>query len=226
MSLRALVAAAALAAAAASAAGLDAIAERDAAAGLRAALEKGALAAVAALGRNDGFLGDDRVRIALPESLARYERAMRAVGLGRYADELIVAMNRAAEAAVPEAKALVVDAVKKMTVQDAKAILAGGETAGTDYFRRTTSDALRAKFLPIVQKATKKVKLAEVYNRYAERGVQFGLIAKEHANLDDYVAQKALEGLFYMVAEEEKRIRRDPAKAGSDLIRKVFGALR
>jgi hypothetical protein len=209
-----------------SSAALEDITHKDAVGGLKAALEKGSQVAVATLGKTDGFFGNDKVKIPLPESARRAERLMRSVGMGKYADELILTMNRAAEAAVPEAKALFVDAVKKMTVQDAKGILTGGETAGTEYFKRTTSDPLRAKFLPIVQKATKKVKLADSYNRYAEKGAQFGLLKKEDANLDNYVTQRALDGLFFMVAEEEKKIRRDPVKAGSDIIRKVFGALK
>ncbi len=146
--------------------------------------------------------------------------------MGQYADELVLTMNRAAEAAVPEAKKLLVDAVKQMSVQDAQGILTGGDTAGTAYFKRTTSDPLRAKFLPIVEKATKKVKLAQVYEKYADKGVQFGLISKDQADLDGYVTQKALDGLFVMVAEEEKKIRQYPLKAGSSIIKKVFGALK
>ena len=207
-------------------ASLDAISNKDAVAGLRAALDKGSQVAVATLGKTDGFFGNQKVKIPLPESLQRAEKLMRSVGMSKYADELILTMNRAAEAAVPEAKKLFVDAVKKMTVQDAKGILTGGDTAGTAYFKRTTSEQLRARFLPIVQKATKKVKLADKYNEYAERGAKFGLVKKEDANLDSYVTQKALDGLFYMVAEEEKKIRQDPVKAGSDLLRKVFGALK
>lgn len=208
------------------AAQLDAITNRDATAGLRAALEKGAVAAVAVLGKSDGFFGNDKVKIPLPESLKRYEKLMRGLGMGKYADELVLTMNRAAEAAVPEARKLLVDAVKNMSVQDAKGILTGGDTSGTEYFKRTTSDPLRARFLPIVQNATKKVKLAEKYNEYAEKGARFGLVSKEHANLDNYVTQKALDGLLVMVAEEEKKIRQDPVRAGSAIIRKVFGALR
>ncbi len=207
-------------------AGLDRISNQDAVGGLKAALEKGSQVAVATLGRTDGFFGDGRVKIPLPESAQRIEKLMRQFGMSKYADELILTMNRAAEAAVPEAKALFLDAVKKMTVQDAKGILTGGDTAGTDYFKRTTSEPLRAKFLPIVQKATKKVKLADSYNRYADKGARFGLLKKEDANLDAYVTQKALDGLFFMVAEEEKKIRKDPVKAGSDILRKVFGALK
>jgi hypothetical protein len=126
---------------------------------------------------------------------------------------------------VPEAKKLFVDSIKKMSVQDAKGILTGGQTSGTDYFKRSTTDQLRQRFLPIVKKATAEVNLAEKYNRYAQKGVQFGLVKKDQANLDDYVTQKALDGLFYMVAEEEKKIRQDPLNAGSDIIKKVFGAL-
>ena len=134
-------------------------------------------------------------------------------------------MNRAAEAAVPEAKKLFSESIKKMSVQDAKGILTGGQTSGTEYFKRSTTDQLKLKFLPIVKQATARVKLAEKYNQYAQKGVQFGLVKKEQANLDDYVTQKALDGLFFMVAEEEKKIRQDPVKAGSDIIKKVFGAL-
>ncbi len=205
---------------------LERITHQEAIAGLKAALERGSRAAVSNLGRVDGFFGNDQVRIPLPESLQNAERLMRRFGMGKYADELVLTMNRAAEAAVPEAKQLFVDAVKKMSVQDAKAILTGGDTAGTEYFRRTTSDPLRERFLPIVQRATRKVRLAEKYNQYAERGAAFGLIDKEDANLDHYVTQKALDGLFVMVAEEEKKIRKDPVGTASSIIKKVFGALR
>lgn len=207
-------------------ANLDALTNQDATAGLKAALEKGSGIAVDLLGKTDGFYGNHAVKIPLPESLKKTQKLMRGIGMSKYADELELTLNRAAEAAVPEAKKLFVDAVKKMTVQDAKGILSGGQTSGTDYFKRTTSDPLRLKFLPIVKRATAKVKLAEKYNQYAKKGVEFGLIKKEQANLDDYVTQKALDGLFYMVAEEEKKIRQDPVKAGSDIIKKVFGALK
>jgi hypothetical protein len=205
---------------------LDLISGQEAASGLRAALEKGSQAAVAELGRADGFYGNPRVRIPLPDSLQRAEKLMRRFGLGSHADELILTMNRAAEAAVPEARRLFIDAVRKMSVQDAKGILQGGETAGTEYFRRSTEATLRQRFLPIVRRATAKVGLAQQYNEYAEKGAAFGLVKKEHANLDAYVTEKALDGLFLMVAEEEKKIRKDPVSAGTRIIRKVFGALR
>ncbi len=217
--------AAAMCCAAPAIAQLDRITNKEAVAGLKAALEKGSQQAVAALGRTDGFLANPKVKIPLPDSLTRAEALMRRVGMGKYADELVVSMNRAAEAAVPEARQLFVDSVRKMTVQDAKGILTGGETSGTEYFQRTTKDQLHSRFLPIVKKATEKVGLAQRYNDYAEKGATLGLVRKEQSNLDEYVTQKALDGLYLMVAEEEKRIRKDPLAAGTSIIRKVFGAL-
>jgi hypothetical protein len=204
---------------------LEGVTRADATAALRGALEKGSVAAVANLGRIDGFLGNPRVRIPLPESAERAERLMRRVGMGHYADELVVTLNRAAEAAVPEAKALFVQSVKKMTVQDAKGILTGGETAGTEYFKRTTRAELHNRFLPIVQKATARVDLAQKYEAYADKAVAVGMFRKEDADLDEYVTAKALDGLYFMVAEQEKQIRKDPVGTGSNIIRKVFGAL-
>jgi hypothetical protein len=211
---------------AAACAQLDKISNTDATSGLRAALDKGTQAAVASLGKTDGFLGNNAVKILLPDSLKRYEKTMRQFGMGKYADELVTTMNRAAEAAVPEAKSLFVDSVKKMSVQDAKGILTGGNTSATDYFKRTMSEPLRAKFAPIVAESTKKVRVAEKYNEFAGQGAKYGLVKKEDANLDGYITQKTLDGLFYMVGEEEKKIRANPLGAGSDIIKKVFGALK
>ena len=207
------------------AAQLENITNREAVSALKTALEKGSRAAVDQLGKENGFFGDTRVKIPLPESLKRAERTMRRLGMGKYADELVLTMNRAAEAAVPEAKQLLVDSVTKMSVQDAKGILTGGETSGTDYFKRTTTDQLRKRFLPIVQQATARVGVAQKYNSYADKGVRFGLVKEDQANLDDYVTQKALDGLYFMVAEEEKKIRKDPVGTASNILKKVFGAL-
>jgi hypothetical protein len=204
---------------------LERITQADAVAGLRTALEKGTQAAVAKLGRTDGFLGNELVRIALPESAQRAERLMRRFGMGKYADELVVTLNRAAEAAVPEARSLFVQSVRQMTLRDAKGILTGGDTAATDYFRRTTRAPLHQRFLPIVHNATTKVQLARAYDRYADKAAAVGLLREEDTNLDEYVTQKALDGLYLMVAEEEKKIRADPLKSASSIVRKVFGAL-
>ena len=207
-------------------AGLESISNLDATSGLREALATGAQYAVEALGKQDGFMGNGKVKIPLPESAQKVEKLMRQFGMGKHADELILTLNRAAEAAMPEAKALLVDSVKKMSVQDAKGILTGGQDSATQYFKRTTSEQLRAKFLPIVKKATAKVQLAQKYDEYAGQGVKFGLVKKEDANLDAYVTQKALDGLFVMVAEEEAKIRQNPAAAASNILKKVFGALK
>jgi hypothetical protein len=206
-------------------AGLERITRAEAASGLKAALERGSAAAVASLGRPDGFFGNPLVRIALPEPLQRAEKLMRRFGMGGHADELVLTLNRAAEAAVPEARQLLIDSVRRMTVQDAKAILQGGDAAATQYFRRSTEAGLRKRFLPIVQRATDNVGLAQQYNRYAERGAAFGLMREEDAKLEHYVTEKALDGLFLVLAQEEKKIRDDPAAAGAAIIRRVFGAL-
>jgi hypothetical protein len=211
--------------AALTAAGLEDISNRDAINGLKEALVRGSQTAVARLGVENGFFGNDRVKIALPPSLRRLEAVMRSIGMDRHADELVLRMNRAAEAAMPEAKTLLVDAAKKMSVQDAKGILTGGEDAATQYFKRTTSEPLAKRFQPIVKKAMEKVKLAEKYNEIAASGAKFGLVKEEDAQLEDYVTRKALDGLFIVIAEEEKKIRRDPAGTASRIIKKVFGSI-
>ena len=202
------------------------ISNKDATSGLRQALADGAAAVVGKLGVENGFFGNAKVKIPLPEALQRVEGLMRAMGMKRQADELELAMNRAAEMAVAEAKPLLVDAVKKMSVQDAKGILTGGDTAATEYFRRTTSEPLGKRFLPIVKKATEKVGLAEKYNAIAGKGAQFGLVDSSQASVEQYVTRKSLDGLFTMIGDEEKALRRDPVGAASGIVRKVFGALR
>ena len=207
------------------AAALERITSREAASALKAALERGSSAAVASLGREDGFLGNPQVRIPLPESMQKTDKLMRRLGMGRHADELILAMNRAAEAAVPQARAVFVESIRKMTLADAKAVLQGGETAGTEYFRRSSEERLRERFRPIVEQATGKVALARHFENYAERGVALGVVDAQDADLDGYVTRKALEGLFVVLAAEERKLRANPASAGSALLRKVYGAL-
>jgi len=206
-------------------ASLSDLSNRDVVAALKEALNKSSQAAVARLGVENGFFGDERVRIPLPDSLKRAERVMRSLGMGKQADDLVLRMNRAAEAAVPEAKTLLIGAVKKMSIGDAKSILTGGDDAATQYFKRTTSEPLAEKFLPIVQDAMSKVKLAEAYDQFAERGRRFGLVRDEDTNLERYITRKALDGLFLVMAEEEKKIRQDPVGTASSIIKKVFGAL-
>lgn len=200
--------------------------ETDAVAGLRAALERGAVAAVALLGRTDGFLGNPLVRIPLPPALEEAAKLLKMTGQSKRIDELVTAMNRAAEAAVPEAKGLLVSAVKAMSVEDALQVLRGGDTAVTEFFAGKTREPLGVKFLPIVERATAKVKLADKYNAVAGKGVGLGLVKREDANVQQYVTRKALDGLYFMIGEEEKKIRSDPVGTGSAILKKVFGGLK
>jgi hypothetical protein len=209
----------------AASAALDALSSNDAAAGLRAALSQGIGTAVAQLGANNGFLNDPKVAIPLPPTLEKADRALRMIGMSGEADELRVTMNHAAEQAVSKAKPVFEDALRHMTLADAKGILSGGDDAGTQYFRRATSAQLTAKFKPIVAGATAKLALASKYDQFAGKAAQFGLISAGDANLDDYVTAKALDGLFSRIADEERAIRRDPLGQANTLIKKVFGAL-
>lgn len=197
----------------------------DASTGLKAALEQGAVAAIQTLGKADGFLGNDKVRIPLPGFLEDASKLMRTFGQGDRIDELLIAMNRAAESAVPMAKDLLIGAVKSMNVTDAKKILAGGETSVTTFFQEKTRAPLSVKFLPVVTKATEKVGLAEKYNQVAGKAASLGLVKNEDANIQQYVTGKSLDGLYLMIGEEEKKIRQDPVGTGSAILKKVFGAL-
>lgn len=208
-----------------SAINIDGLSNKDVVAGLKEALNKGTANAVGKLGKEDGFFANEKVKIPLPESMQKVDQALRRFGMGKYADELVLTMNRAAEAAVPEARTLLISAVKEMSVQDAKGILTGGDTSATDYFRGKTSPKLTAKFLPIVQQATAKVGVAQKYNQLASNAARFGLIDESQTNLENYITQKTLEGLFLMIADEEKAIRANPVEQGSKIISKVFGSL-
>ncbi|MBK9160975.1 MAG: DUF4197 domain-containing protein [Nitrosomonadales bacterium] len=212
--------------AATNASALAGFSNKDQVGSLKQALTQGAETAVKNLARENGYLGNDKVRIPLPESMQKVDGLLRQFGMGRYADDLITSMNRAAEAAVPEAKVLLVGAVKKMTVEDAKGILTGGNDAATQYFRKNTETALAGKFKPIVNKSMQKVKLAEKYDQFAGKGAQFGLIDEKDAKLDDYITRKALDGLFLMMAEQEKAIRANPLQATGSLAKKVFSAIK
>ncbi len=197
--------------------------EEDAASGVRTALERGASAAVSLLGRTDGFLGNPKVRIELPGFLKDAAKLLKATGQGKRVDALVTAMNRAAEAAVPEARALLVNAAKSMSVEDAVKIVRGGDTSVTEFFSRKTREPIGQKFLPIVGRATEKVSLAQKYDAVAGKAAGMGLLKKEDADLKGYVTGKTLDGLYFMIGEEEKKIRRDPVGTGSAILKKVFG---
>ena len=198
----------------------------DAQSGIKAALGKGAEAAVALLGQPGGFLDNPQVRIGLPGQLDDAARLLRKFGQGRRIDELVTTINRAAEAAVPMGKDLLVGAVQSMTVTDAKNILTGGDTSVTRFFADKTREPLGLRFLPVVDQATEKVGLTQQYNSFAGRAANFGLMKKEDANLAQYVTGKTLDGLYFMIGEEERKIRQNPAGAGSAILQKVFGSLK
>ena len=202
------------------------ITESDAALGMRAALERGATVAVGLLGQAGGFLDNPKVRIPLPGFLNDAAKLLKMTGQQKKVDELVVAMNRAAEAAVPEAKALLVSAVKSMSVEDGRQILSGGDNSVTQFFATKTRAPLAERFLPIVTKATEKVSLADKYNKVAGQVASLGLVDKDEANVQRYVTGKALDGLYLMIAEEERKIRQNPIGTGSAILQKVFGSLK
>lgn len=203
--------------------------------GLKEALGKGVQNAVKGLGHEGGFMTNLNVKIPLPEKLQKAEAALRLVGQGKLADDFVASMNHAAEQAVPVAARFFSDAVKQMSFTDAKAVLAGPNDAATQYFRKTTQTNLFNSFLPIVKTATEKVGVTSSYKKMVGQigaaqslGSMFGgktpaLLGQ--ADLDDYVTNKALDGLFLMVAEEEKRIRENPLARTTDLLQKVFGSV-
>lgn len=200
--------------------------EGDASQGIKLALEKGAMAAVALLGKPDGFLGNPKVRIPLPGFLEDASKLLKMTGQGKRVDELVTSMNRAAEAAVPMGREVLVGAVKSMSVSDAKNILSGGENSVTQFFAEKTRAPLGERFLPIVTQATEKVGLANQYNRVAGKVAGLGLVKSEDANIQRYVTGKSLDGLYTIIGEEERKIRQDPVGTGSAILKKVFGALK
>ncbi|RJX33045.1 MAG: DUF4197 domain-containing protein [Oxalobacter sp.] len=207
------------------AASLGDLSNADATAGLKAAMQKGSSAAVAKLGVKDGFLKNSKVRIPLPPVLKKARPALKMVGKEKQLDDLEVSMNRAAESAVPLAKPLFINAVKSMSVDDAKKILKGGDTAVTEFFRKKTSAKLKVQFLPIVKGVTDRSNLSAKYNSAVSQAASFG-ITKKSKTVEEHVTEKALDGLFLMIAEEEKKIRKDPVGSGSKIISTVFGALK
>lgn len=206
------------------AADLSGLSNADVVKGLKQALDQGTVAAVGKLGKENGFFGNPQVKIPLPSSLQSVESALRLAGQGKAMDDLVLTMNRAAEAAVPQAKPIILNAIKNMSVQDAKGILTGGDDAATRYFRGATEGQLREKFLPIVSNAVNKLGVTEKYNSLAGRAAQFGLLDEKQASVQGYVTQKALDGLFLMIGQEEQAIRKDPVQRTGYWVKKVFGA--
>jgi hypothetical protein len=204
---------------------LGSLTNQDAAGGVKAALEQGATLAVSKLGVENGFLNNERVRIPLPKILEQARPLLKLTGKGQQLDDLVIQMNHAAETAVPMAKPLLLDAVKSMSITDAKNILTGGDTSVTDFFRERTSGKLSVQFMPIVKRVTDRSKLSAKFNGAMGQVNKFSG-NQGPATVEDYVTERAIDGLYVMIAEEEKEIRRDPIGTGSKLLGKVFGALK
>lgn len=204
---------------------LSDLSQQDASGGLKDALIQGAQVAVKQLGTPGGFSNNPDVRIELPGKLGKAAKTMKMMGMGAQVEQLESSMNKAAEAAVPQAQALLVDAVKKMTVADAKAILSGPQDSATQYLNKSSREQIRAKFLPIVKQATDQVGLAQQYNAFAGQAASFGVVDAKSSTVEGYVTEKALDGLFEMIAKQEASIRENPAAAATSLAKKVFGAL-
>lgn len=205
------------------------LSERDAASGIKEALAQGVDRSIRQLGKPDGFFRDQAVKILVPEKLRRTADLARQLGAGKRVDAFELSMNRAAEKAVPAAATILSDAVRQMTLQDAIGLVRGGDTSATDFFRRTSEDALYAAFRPIVEQQTAAVGVTQKYKDFTKKAGGNELASallgggSKNLDLDDYVTREAIDGLFHVIAEQEKQIRRNPASRTTDLLRRVFG---
>ncbi|NTV94112.1 MAG: DUF4197 domain-containing protein [Thiobacillus sp.] len=194
--------------------------------GLKEALAKGAQGAVTKLGKEGGFMNNAAVKIPMPESLAKIDKTLRKLGQDKYADQFVATMNQAAEKAVPEAAGILADTIRDMTLEDAQGILKGPDDAATQYFRKKSEAKLMERFKPIVTQATDQAGVTSSYKKMVKKaGPLVSLLGAGSEDLDGYVTQKSLDGLFKMVAEEEKAIRANPVARTTDLLKKVFGSL-
>ncbi len=192
--------------------------------GLKEALSKGTLSAINNLGRTDGFFKNPKVKIPMPETLEKVEKALRKMKQDKTADEFILSMNHAAEQAVPEAASIFSDTIRSMSFDDAKGILQGPDDAATQYFRHSSGARLSEKMLPIVKQSTSAVGITAKYKNMVDKmGPLSSLVNMKSLDIDQYITNKALDGLFKMLTEEEKLIRNDPAARTTALLKKVFG---
>ncbi|MEW6677675.1 MAG: DUF4197 domain-containing protein [Pseudomonadota bacterium] len=202
------------------------LSDEDMVKGLKEALAKGTQTAIATLGKEGGYLNNLNVKIPLPEELAKVEKLLRTLGQDKYADQFVATLNHAAEKAVPEAAMIFGDAISQMTLADAKSILKGPDDAATQYFRKTSETRLKERFLPIVQNATDQAGVTSAYKKLIRKaGPTAQFLGVGATDLDTYVQDKAVDGLFKMIAAEEKRIRQDPLARTTDLLKKVFGSV-
>jgi hypothetical protein len=200
------------------------LSEDDIVKGLKEALEVGTNNAVALVSRNNGYFKNSKIKIPLPQNVQKAEKLLRGVGFSRQIDEFELSMNRAAERAAPKAKSIFWDAIKKMTFADARNILDGQDDAATSYFRQKTSTQLQSAFKPVVNQSMSEVGVTQAYKTVDQKIRTLPFTESLSFDLDQYVTDKALDGLFLMLAEEEKKIRQDPAARVTDLLKKVFGS--
>jgi hypothetical protein len=191
--------------------------------GLKEALNVSTDNAVKSSGQKDGYFGNPAIKIPMPEQLQKVEKGLRQIGNGKIADEFVLSMNRAAEQAAPAARQIFWDAIKSMSFEDARKILQGNDTAATEYFKMKTTDQLRKAFLPAVSEATNSVGVTRNYKTLANKAKSVSFIKFEPVDIDAYVVNKALDGLFYLVGEEEKKIRKDPLARVTEILKQVFG---
>jgi len=194
----------------------------DISGGLKEALDKGIKVQVSKLTATDGFYRNEAVKILMPGELQKLDKTMRKMGMGKLADDGIKSLNRAAEDAVKEATPIFVAAVKNMNIRDAKNILMGNDNSATNYLQSATSSALYAKFLPVVKESIGKVGADKIWNTITQKYNGLPMVSKVNPDINDYVTNKAMEGVFKMIAVEEKNIRTDLSARTSPLLKKVF----
>lgn len=204
---------------------LAAVSGPEATQALRESLEQGARKAIGTLGRENGFFGDPKLKIGLPKNFARAEKFLRRMGYGKKVDDLVLAMNRAAEAATPKAQELLLESIHKMSVSDAKEILTGGDNAATAYFRESTETQLAETMLPMVKSVTERSDLARAYNSLAGKLASFG-VNSDRNTIESYVNKKTLDGIYHFIGEEERSLRANPTQYAGSLLGKVFGLLK
>ena len=191
--------------------------------GLKEALQVGATNAVKLTGKPDGYFGNPAIKILLPKNLRPVETGLRAVGYGPKVDSFVLSMNRSAEAAAPEAKKIFLDAILSMSFDDARKILSGSDTAATDYFKQKTTPQLTTAFSPIVKKTMEQNSVTKQYEALTGKAQSLPFMKSENLDITNYVTSQALSGLFYMLGQEEKKIRKDPAAQTTSLLKEVFG---
>ena len=199
------------------------LSESKVASGLKEALQVGADNTVKLTGRRDGYFGKEAIKILMPKNLQPLEKGLRAIGYGPKVDEFILSMNRSAEAAAPAAKKIFGDAILSMSFDDARKILSGGDTAATDYFKKKTSEQLTTAFRPVVEKTMDENGVTQQYEALAGQAQSIPFMKSPNLDITQYVVSKALDGLFYTLGEEERKIRKDPAAQTTNLLREVFG---